>query len=167
MTDFQCFFRVRFYICGPMHVIVSVPYITVFSLSEHKHLIFVRLKGVSPSEKKFFIIGGVRISFIYLFMQLFTSLPRCSRILCCVVFSFYNLRYYRKNYCSYHILNKVLIREYDLGNCSGTFKGKVQFIFLCNPPKSSVNVFLMKILKSTVTKKVIVCFNLGEENFQM
>ena len=45
-------------------------------------------------------------------------------------------------------------------------KGSVQFIFLCNPQKSSVNVCLMKILKSTVTKKVIVCFyDLGEENF--
>ena len=45
-------------------------------------------------------------------------------------------------------------------------KGNAQFIFLCNPQKSSVNVFLMKILKSTVTIKVIVCLNnLGEENF--
>ena len=33
------------------------------------------------------------------------------------------------------------------------FKGRAQFIFLCNPPKSSVNVCLMKILKGTVTKK--------------
>ena len=41
-----------------------------------------------------------------------------------------------------------------------------KFIFLCNSEKSSVNVYLMKILKSTVTKKVIVCFHrLGEENF--
>ena len=46
------------------------------------------------------------------------------------------------------------------------FKGNAQFIFLCNPPKSSVNACLMKILKSTVTKKVIVCFyNVGDENF--
>ena len=37
------------------------------------------------------------------------------------------------------------------------FKGNVQFIFLCNPQKSSVNVCLMKILKSTVVKKVILC----------
>ena len=45
------------------------------------------------------------------------------------------------------------------------FKGNAQFIFLCNPP-SSVNACLMKILKSTVTKKVIVCFyNVGDENF--
>ena len=45
-------------------------------------------------------------------------------------------------------------------------KGNAQILFLCNPQKSPVNVFLMKILKSTVTKKVIVCFcNLGEENF--
>ena len=43
-------------------------------------------------------------------------------------------------------------------------KGNAQF--LCNPQKSSVNVFLMKILKSTITKKVVVWFyNLGEENF--
>ena len=41
----------------------------------------------------------------------------------------------------------------------------MQFIFLCNPQKSSVNVYLMTILKSTVTEKVIACFNnLGEEN---
>ena len=31
------------------------------------------------------------------------------------------------------------------------FKGNVQFIFLCNPQKSLVNVCLMNILKSTVT----------------
>ena len=44
-----------------------------------------------------------------------------------------------------------------------------------NPQKTSVNVWHMKMLKNTVTKKVIVCFhllylfgfyNLGEENFQ-
>ena len=46
------------------------------------------------------------------------------------------------------------------------FKGNAQLIFLCNSQKSSVNVCFIKILKSTVTKKVIVCFyNLGEENF--
>ena len=45
------------------------------------------------------------------------------------------------------------------------FKGNVQSIFLCNPKKLSVNI-CMKMLKSTVTKKVSVCFyNLGEENF--
>ena len=32
-------------------------------------------------------------------------------------------------------------------------KGNAQFIFLYNPPKSSVNVCLMKILKRTVTKR--------------
>ena len=37
-------------------------------------------------------------------------------------------------------------------------KGNAQFIFLCNPKKSLVNVRLMEILKSTVTKKVIVFF---------
>ena len=36
---------------------------------------------------------------------------------------------------------------------SATFKGNGQFIFLCNPQKSLVNVCLMKNLKSTVTKK--------------
>ena len=46
------------------------------------------------------------------------------------------------------------------------FKGDAQFIFLCDSQKSSDNVFPIKILKCTVTKKVIVCFNnLGEENF--
>ena len=45
-------------------------------------------------------------------------------------------------------------------------KGNMQFIFSCNPQKSMGNAFLMEILKSIVTKKVIVCFdNLGEENF--
>ena len=45
-------------------------------------------------------------------------------------------------------------------------KGNARLIFLCNPQKSSANVCLIKILKSTVRKKVIVCFNsLGEENF--
>ena len=52
-----------------------------------------------------------------------------------------------------------------LKNDQTYFKGNTQFIFLCNSPKSSVNVCLMEILKSTVTKKVIVWFyNLGEEN---
>ena len=36
--------------------------------------------------------------------------------------------------------------------------------YFCVPQKSSVNVCLMKILKSTATKKVTVCFySLGEE----
>ena len=39
-------------------------------------------------------------------------------------------------------------------------------MYLCNSQISFVNVFLMKALKITVSKKVIVCFNnLGEENF--
>ena len=51
-------------------------------------------------------------------------------------------------------------------NLRKNLKGNAQFIFLCNPPKQSVNVCLMKRLKSTVIKKVIVYFcNLGEENF--
>ena len=37
-------------------------------------------------------------------------------------------------------------------------KGNTQFIFLCNPQTSSFNVCLMNMLKSTITKKVIVCF---------
>ena len=47
------------------------------------------------------------------------------------------------------------------------FKGNAQLIFLFNPQKSSVDVCLIKILKNTVKKKVIiVCFfSLGEENF--
>ena len=31
-------------------------------------------------------------------------------------------------------------------------KGNTQFIFLCNPQTSSVNVCLMNMLKSTITK---------------
>ena len=47
------------------------------------------------------------------------------------------------------------------------FKGNAKFIFLFNPQISSLNVCLIKILKSTVTqKKIIVRFNnLREENF--
>ena len=42
----------------------------------------------------------------------------------------------------------------------------IQFIFLSDPKKSSVNVSLVKVLESTVPKKVVVCFyNLGKENF--
>ena len=38
-------------------------------------------------------------------------------------------------------------------------------MMLCKPQKSLVNVYPIKILKSTVTKKVILCFNnLGEES---
>ena len=39
--------------------------------------------------------------------------------------------------------------------------------FLCNPQKSSANVYLMKILKSTVHLKsnYVFFFNLDEENF--
>ena len=33
------------------------------------------------------------------------------------------------------------------------FNGNAQFLFLCNPQKSLVNVCPMKILKSTVTKE--------------
>ena len=36
---------------------------------------------------------------------------------------------------------------------SGVFEGDAQFIFFCNPQKSSVSVCLMKILKSTVKRK--------------
>ena len=45
-------------------------------------------------------------------------------------------------------------------------KGNAQLIFLCNPQKSSVNVFLMNLIKKHCHKKVIACFNnLGAENF--
>ena len=62
------------------------------------------------------------------------------------------------------LLSIVIINlKFDLVNLKA-FEENVQFIFLCSPQKSSVNVCIMKILKSTVTKKVIVCFyNLGEE----
>ena len=46
-------------------------------------------------------------------------------------------------------------------------KRNVQFTFLCNPEKESVDVYLGKRLKSTATKKVIAGFNnLGEEIFK-
>ena len=53
------------------------------------------------------------------------------------------------------ILNGII--EKNLSN-NGSVKGNAQFIFLCNPQKSSVNVCLMKILKSTVHKKSICVF---------
>ena len=44
--------------------------------------------------------------------------------------------------------------------------GNAQFTFLCNPQKSSVNVCLVKILKSAITKKRnCMFFRTGEENF--
>ena len=56
------------------------------------------------------------------------------------------------------LANKVFV-------LSGHVKGNMQFLLLCNPQKSLVNVCFMKILKSTVTKKVIACFySLGEES---
>ena len=68
-------------------------------------------------------------------------------------------------YAKIHCMSERLIFA-DLRVLISNVKGNVQFIFFCNPQKSSVNVCIMEILKSTVTKKVIVCFNnLGEENF--
>ena len=62
-------------------------------------------------------------------------------------------------YNAYYEDNKDVILEMN-------FKGNAQFIFLCNLQKSSVNVCHMKKSKSTVTKKVTVCFyNICEENF--
>ena len=62
--------------------------------------------------------------------------------------------------------NKKTVSSPILKQTNKFLKGNAQFLFLCNPQKSSVNVCLMEILKSTVTKQVIVCFyNLGEENF--
>ena len=63
------------------------------------------------------------------------------------------------------VLNYIKnVREPWLNNAN--FKGKAQFIFLCNPQKSLANVCLTKKLKSTVTKKVIVRFyNFCEESF--
>ena len=47
------------------------------------------------------------------------------------------------------------------------FKGNAQFIFLCNPQKSSVNVCLTNLIKKHCHKKVSVCFNnLGAKNFK-
>ena len=51
------------------------------------------------------------------------------------------------------ILNGVI--EKNSSN-NGSVKGNAQFIFLCNPPKSSVNVFLVK-KKVIVTKKQKYC----------
>ena len=69
--------------------------------------------------------------------------------------------------CSYSSIR--LLAGKDSSGSSTTdddfIKENAQFMFLCDPQKSSVNVCLIKILKGTVTKKVIVCFyNLSEEN---
>ena len=46
------------------------------------------------------------------------------------------------------------------------YERNAQFVFLCNPPKSSVNVCIMKIFKNSGTNKVIACCkNSGEESF--
>ena len=51
---------------------------------------------------------------------------------------------------------KISVRT---ATCSG-LKGNAQFIFLRNPKKSSVNVYLMKILKALSQKNVIVFLKL-------
>ena len=64
-----------------------------------------------------------------------------------------------------YIYHKVQWQPLQTGKTYAV-KGNAQFMFLCHPQKSLVNVCLKKILKCTVTKKVIVCFNnLGEKNF--
>ena len=61
---------------------------------------------------------------------------------------------------------KCIIHATEIRRMEIHLKGNAQFIFLYNPQKSLVNVYLIKILKNTVAKKVIVCFyNLGEQNF--
>ena len=52
---------------------------------------------------------------------------------------------YRHKYTKYKICLIIMMTL--------CIKGNAQFIFLCNPQKSSVNVCLMKILKITATKK--------------
>ena len=60
-------------------------------------------------------------------------------------------------------LHKNMNCGFPLNIC--VLKGNAEVMFLCNPKKSSVNVCLMKILKDTVTKKVILCLdNLDEKN---
>ena len=48
--------------------------------------------------------------------------------------------------------------ELTIPSINTVFKGNVQVIFLCNPQKLSVNVCLMKILKSFIN------INLGKDN---
>ena len=61
--------------------------------------------------------------------------------------------------------SEMCIRATEVRRMEIRPKGNAQFIFLCKPQKSLVNVCLMKKLKSTA-KKVFVCFyNFGEENF--
>ena len=67
------------------------------------------------------------------------------------------------NYSSSNVLNLMLLTFSILGR-KYPFSQKTRFVFKGNVKKSSVNVCLIKILKITVTEKVIVRFNnLGKE----
>ena len=79
-----------------------------------------------------------------------------------------NVLFLQANYINRsNYIKKRLQHMCFLWNLQKNNKGNVQFIFLFNPQKSLVNFCFMKILKNTVTKKVMVCFYiLGEENFK-
>ena len=65
-----------------------------------------------------------------------------------------NINLLKLTSCNYYHLRY----KYSQSMFNNVLKGNSQLIFLCNTQKSSVNACLMRILKSTVTKKVIVCF---------
>ena len=64
------------------------------------------------------------------------------------------------NFAEFHrtVLSKNICELLLLIISPAFFKGNAQFIFLCNTQKSSANACLIRILKSTVTEEVIVCF---------
>ena len=61
------------------------------------------------------------------------------------------------NYTHIETKSSVTLLEVEIDH-NFIFKGNAQFIFLCNPQKSSVNVWIMKISKSTVRKKKLFLF---------
>ena len=55
----------------------------------------------------------------------------------------------------------------DIGLHHVRVKRNTQFILLCNPQKSSVNVCVMKILISSVSKKSVCFYKLGVKNLKV
>ena len=91
------------------------------------------------------------------FWPIFVSLPVMYRlmqwawILCKTCLYQYSL--FLNNHFSATEISLFPEASYNLSVYLLWLKRNAQFIFLCNLRKSSINVYFMKILKSTVTKK--------------